>query len=133
MPFDSSSLLPQTPLQILLEHIRATARDEQEKGRAFEQLCVHYLRLEPRYTTLYQKIERYTDWAAVNNLVIQRDIGIDLVATTFSGEHHAVQCKFYLPERMINKKDLDSFISAAGDKSFAAMLLIDTSAKQLIM
>jgi len=126
-----SSLLPKSSLQILLDKIRATARDEHAKGHAFEQLCLRYLQEEPQYKTLYKQVERYVDWAVQHNLVIQRDIGIDLVATTYNGEQHAVQCKCYLPGHIINKKDMDSFISATADKAFSECLLIDTSEKEL--
>jgi len=132
MPSSRSHLLPPTPLQTLLENIRVAARSETDKGAAFEELCIRYLQSEPEYSRLYQHVQHYQDWAAQYGQPLgltPNDKGIDLVATTHTGEHHAVQCKCYAPDHTVSKPDIDSFLSASGHKAFSQRILIDTTLK----
>ena len=39
----------------------------------------------------------------------------------------AIQCKFFDPDRRIQKTDIDSFISASGKREFAARLIVETT------
>lgn len=82
-----------------LEEIYKNSRD---KGTAFEDLIRLYLKNEPHYKDLYSNVETYKEWANKHNSK-GCDIGIDLVATTKEGEHHAIQCKFYDANSVINK------------------------------
>jgi len=127
-----SSLLPSTPLQTLLDGIRAQSRSETDKGSAFEDLCVRYLKNEPEYQALYREVQPYKDWATRHGQALgltANDKGIDLVATTHTDEHVAVQCKCYAPDHIVAKPDIDSFLSASGHKAFSARILIDTTLK----
>jgi len=127
-----ATLLPATPLQTLLDAIRKQSRSETDKGAAFETLCIRYLQNEPEYHHLYREVQPYRDWAAQHGTrlgLTANDKGIDLVATTHSGEHHAVQCKCYAPGHIVAKPDIDSFMSASGHKAFSARILIDTTLK----
>ena len=66
-----------------------------------------------------------------------KDIGIDLVAKTFSDEYWAIQCKCFSEESYINKGDVDSFLSTSGKTfeiegeivAFAQRLWISTTNK----
>ncbi|KXU35141.1 hypothetical protein AXK11_07250 [Cephaloticoccus primus] len=122
-----------TALQKLLESIRQTARHESEKGRLFERLVTDYLSHEPGFRALYAQVQPYAAWAKEQSQweLNPNDTGIDLVATTHAGEHHAVQCKCYAADRVISKPDIDSFMSASGHRAFSARLLIDTTCKPL--
>lgn len=86
-----------TDLQRLLESFRAVAQSEREKGTYFEELIVCYLRNEATYKDLYVNVWTYAEWAARQGLD-KNDAGIDLVAETYTGEVHAVQCKLYAPD-----------------------------------
>ena len=82
-------------LNDLLQHFRAVALSEREKGTYFEELCVQYLRFEAAYAALYSDVWTYAAWAK-QNVLDGKDAGIDLVARTRgAGELHAIQCKFY--------------------------------------
>jgi len=121
-------------LQNLLADIRHAARHPSEQGRLFERLISDYLSHEPRFRDLYARVQSYTDFVAEQGHTLRLtpgDKGIDLVATTHGGEHHAVQCKCYAPDHTISKPDIDSFMAASGHRAFSARLLIDTTLKPL--
>ena len=115
-----------TALQETLDQFRKVAKGEREKGTYFEQLIRDYLRTEPRYRDLYKKVETYAGWATAQNLN-RTDAGIDLVATTPSGDAHAIQCKLRDADYRIMKGDLDSFLAASSKKHFARRLFISTT------
>jgi predicted helicase len=89
MPTQSES-----PLRQLLDQYRDLSVTNRECGTYFEDLSVCYFRTEPAYKELYATVETYGDWAARHGLD-RRDVGIDLVAETTTGEVHAIQCKLY--------------------------------------
>ena len=98
---------------------------EREKGTYFEELIITYLRHEPVYAELFEKVSTFSDWAKENDLVA-KDTGIDLVAQTYTGETHAIQCKFYAADHRIQKKDIDSFFTASGQKPFSHRYIVTT-------
>jgi len=127
----SDSFTVGSPLQKLLAGIRDDAQNETEKGTFFEDLCVRYLLNEPEYRALYSRVEHFRDWVLAHSeaALARHDLGIDLVATTKSGEFHAVQCKNYAPDYIVAKKDVDSFLAASGNQIFTGRLIIDTTHK----
>jgi len=125
---DQTSFIPDTPLRTLLSTLRTSARSQAEKGQYFEQLSIQYLKHEPKYRNLYASVQPFAEFAAQHHLQ-EKDTGIDVVATTRDGQHHAVQCKFYAEERSIGKADIDSFMSASGHQLFTQRLIIDTSGR----
>jgi len=130
----ASSPKDTTALQRLLAAIRSNARHPSEQGRLFEQLVTDYLSHEPRFRDLYARVQSYADWVAEQSPdlgLTANDKGIDLVATTHGGEHHAVQCKCYASNHVVSKADIDSFMSASGHRAFSERLLIDTTLKPL--
>lgn len=113
-------------LQSLLEALRQGSKSEREKGTYFEELCVNYFRNEPIYKGLYSQVQTFGQWAASQGLD-KNDAGIDLVATTFTGEHHAIQCKFYAEDYRVQKSDIDSFFTASGKRSFSNRIIVATT------
>jgi len=116
-----------TALHDLLDHYRATAQTVRELGTYFEELTISYLKHEPAYRDLYKNVVPYATWADRQGLD-QRDAGIDLIAETFTGETHAVQCKCYPADYQIRKADLDSFFTASGKNAFTHRLIVTTTA-----
>ena len=114
-----------TPLAHLLDTYRAHSQSEREKGTYFEQLILCYLKHEASYRELYDGVWSYVEWARQRGLD-QRDVGIDLVARTASGEHHAIQCKLYAEDYRLQKKDIDSFFTASGQAPFTHRLIVST-------
>ncbi|WP_439650598.1 DEAD/DEAH box helicase [Neisseria dentiae] len=90
-----------------------------------------YFQTEPCYRDLYQTVEPYGKWvekyAETLDLGSKTDAGIDLVATTFNGEHHAVQCKNYAEDYTVKKQDIDSFFTASGKHYFSNRIIVSTT------
>ena len=122
-----------TPLTNLLSQLRQQSQTVRDQGTAFEHLMVAYFQTEPCYKELYQNVQPYSTWAAeyLNELDLggATDAGIDLVATTFTGEHHAIQCKNYAPDHTLQKKDIDSFFTASGKTYFSNRIIVSTTDK----
>lgn len=125
-------------LQTLLASFRkqtqnAAYQGRRDQGTAFENLMVAYFQTEPCYKELYQNVQPYGTWAVehLNKLDLGgvTDAGIDLVATTFTGEHHAIQCKNYAPDHTLQKKDIDSFFTASGKTHFSNRIIVSTTDK----
>lgn len=115
-----------TALSNLLDSYRHAAATEREKGSYFEELILCYLRHEASYRDLYGEVWSYADWADRQGLD-KRDTGIDLVAKTYTGEFHAIQCKLYAEDYRLQKADIDSFFTASGKKIFAHRVIVSTT------
>ena len=118
--------MPQ-PFDDLLDQIRSESCSPRDLGSAFEKLVCDFLVTDSTQKSQYKAVRTYTDWAKDHNLKTQ-DTGIDLVATTHSGEYVAIQAKCYAAHRTLCKKDIDSFISASAKTHFARRIIADTSA-----
>lgn len=121
-----SEILEQTSLEKVLTRFRDAAVSEREKGTYFEELIVAYLKHEPFYADLYSQVWMFKDWALAHGKD-GKDKGIDLVAQTKKGELHAIQCKFHAPDHKIEKKDIDSFMSASGQRPFVNRFIVCTT------
>ena len=115
-----------TSLAQLLSSFRQAAASEREKGTYFEELMLCYLRNEPSYRDLYAQVWTYGDWAKQQGLDA-RDVGIDLVAQTTTGEYHAIQCKLYAEDYRLQKSDIDSFFTASGKRPFTHRIIVSTT------
>jgi predicted helicase len=115
-----------TELQSILNQYRSLSQSEREKGTCFELLIKCYLENEPSYADLYSDVRMYADWAKSEGVSAQ-DTGIDLVARTRTGELHAIQCKLYAEDYRLQKRDIDSFFTASGKKSFSHRIIVSTT------
>jgi len=114
-------------LDRLLASYRDAAVTEREKGTYFERLAVAYLRNDPVQTQQFSEVWHYADWAKAHG-ADGRDTGIDLVAKLRDEDGFAaIQCKFYSPKHAIQKKDIDSFLSASAKPPFLRRVFIDTT------
>lgn len=114
-------------LDRLLTSYRAAAVTEREKGTYFERLAVAYLRNDPVQTTQFSQVWHFSDWAKEHGFD-GRDTGIDLVAKLKDEDGYAaIQCKFYSAKHVIQKKDIDSFLSASAKPPFVRRVFIDTT------
>ena len=122
----------------LLDHMRAMAHSERDKGDMFERLMCQVLAIASPYSERFSKVQLYKDWAVEHPECVPnaRDIGIDLVATLVESEwqgpnkearYSAIQCKFYNNDNSVPKSEVDSFISASSTKYFAERLLVATN------
>ena len=116
-----------TPLQEILSAYRSSSKTEREKGTYFEKLIITFFKYEAKYKALYSDVWTYTEWAKLQG-VNGKDTGIDLVAKTKgTDEYHAIQCKSYAEGAVIYKRDIDSFFTASGKKSFSHRLIVTTT------
>ena len=114
-------------LDRILESYRNAAETEREKGDYFENFALAFLRNDPVQVGQYSEVWKFADWAAARGETA-RDTGIDLVAKLRDEDGYAaIQCKFYAPKHSIQKKDIDSFLSASGGAPFVRRVLIETT------
>ena len=123
-----------TALQSLLDTFRSTAKTEREKGTYFERLVKAYLLNEPYYRDLYAgRVWLWEEWrgeaARRGAGNVGTDAGIDLVAETTTGEVHAIQAKFYDEEAQLTLRELSTFLTAAGRKTFSHGLIFLTATR----
>ncbi|MCY4584463.1 MAG: DEAD/DEAH box helicase family protein [Bryobacterales bacterium] len=115
-----------TALESLLDSYRAKALTERDKGTAFEKLVAAWLLADPVQSRRFEDVQLWRDWARSQGRD-RTDTGIDLVGTLHGGGFVAVQCKFFDPEQKIEKRDIDSFISASAKPEFAERLIVETT------
>jgi superfamily II DNA or RNA helicase len=91
--------------------------NEKEKGNAFEELTLQYLRLHPTYATILDTVwhQRNIPHAIRKKLKLPiTDEGIDLVARTKEGSYWAIQCKYHEDENhSLTRKELATFTDLA--------------------
>jgi predicted helicase len=113
----------------LLETYRAASTNEREKGDYFERLVRVFLTNDDIQKQFYSTVVPFAEWAKEQGWS-NADTGIDLVATLADGSGYAaIQCKFYAPNHVIQKPDIDSFISAASNDLFTRLIIADTTQK----
>lgn len=114
-------------LDRILKSYRDAAVTEREKGTYFERLALAYLKNDLVQVQQYSDVWTFGEWAAAHG-EDGRDTGIDLVAKLRDEEGYAaIQCKFYSPQHRIQKRDVDSFLSASSRQPFARRVFIDTT------
>ncbi|MFH5803947.1 DEAD/DEAH box helicase [Alienimonas sp. DA493] len=116
-----------TALHDVLDGFREDARNNRDLGDRFERLMLRYFEIDPVYADRFDKVWMWNDWPNKGKV---GDVGIDLVARdAATGEHCAIQCKFYLPEHQLSKADIDSFITAMGRTQFTSGIIVSTTDK----
>jgi predicted helicase len=112
-----------TPVEAVLEEIRAVSKDEQDKGDRFEQLMLHAFRTDRTFRQQFTDVWRWMDWPGRSGA----DIGIDLVARDADGRLIAIQCKCYDPDSTLTKHDIDSFVALSGQQQWARRIIVATT------
>lgn len=97
----------------ILNNFRKDALSERDKGFRFERLMQAYLKTTALYANFFEEVWLWMEFP-FHDQFGGKDVGIDLVARTFSGEYWAVQCKCFAEDSYINKGDVDSFLSTSG-------------------
>ena len=114
-------------LRELLEAYRQASKNETEKGDYFERLVRVYLQNDDVQKPYFSEVLPFADWAKRQDWK-GNDTGIDLVATLADGTGFAaIQCKFYAPDHVIQKPDIDSFIAASSNDCFTRLIIVDTT------
>ena len=116
----------------ILSELRQLADSNREQGDLFERVIVNYLRESPLYRDRIAEVWQWRAWAQRKG-IDQTDVGIDLVVHTHENEYWAVQRKCYAEDHYLQKTDIDSFLSTAGQSwagvRFSLCLIIATTAR----
>jgi len=116
-------------LHEILNKFRDSSRSEREKGDYFERLVIIFLLNDDIQKQYYNEVVPFAEWAKSNGWK-NADTGIDLVAKLADGSGYAaIQCKFYEQNHVIQKPDIDSFISASSNDCFKRLIIVDTTLK----
>ena len=83
------------------------------QGKLFERVIAKYFMESPLYRDKLKNVQIWDEWAHEHG-IDGRDTGIDLVAGTDDGNHWAIQCKCYADTHVLQKRDIDSFLSSTG-------------------
>ena len=98
----------------ILENFRKQAYSERDKGDKFERLMLRYLQTDPIYKDRFTDVWLWSEFPCQTDFAGGKDLGIDIVCRTKSGDYWAVQCKFYDQDTPITKEDVDTFLSTSG-------------------
>ena len=91
-----------------------------------------YFMHTPLYRDKLKNVQLWDEWAHEHG-IDGRDVGIDLVADTLDGNHWAIQCKCYADTHILQKRDIDSFLSSTGkiwgdeQITFSEALIVSTT------
>lgn len=114
-----------TTIYDVLEDLRTSALSEADKGTKFERLMRAYLRVDPVFSGQFSDVWLWADWPGNRG---KHDTGIDLVAKDRNtGDHVAIQCKFFAPTSTVTKPMIDSFLAASGKEGFRERIVISTT------
>lgn len=114
-----------TALSDILKRFRDDARNNRDLGDRFERMMQQFFRVDPVYAGLFSEVWMWNEWPLKGQV---GDVGIDLVAQQrATGEYFAIQCKFYLPEHILSKGDIDSFFTALGKPQFSKGIIVSTT------
>lgn len=115
----------------LLQEYRSRIKNKRDLGTSFEHLVKAYLESDPLYKDRFVNVWLWSSWP--HNW--GADCGIDLVAEDREGDFTAIQCKFFSPDHVIKKEDIDSFFTESGrtfkvdgkKASFTRRMIVSTS------
>ena len=94
-----------------LDQIEHFAHDQHHKGVLFERFMAAYLLTDPLYANDLEAVWRYPDWPDRPEHWKADNLGIDLIAKTYTGDYWAIQCKFYDSTSRIDKEAITNLIS----------------------
>jgi predicted helicase len=112
-----------TPVERVLEAIRAIATDEHDKGVRFEQLMLHAFRTDRTFRQQFSQVWMWMDWADRDSA----DVGVDLVGLNTDGTFTAIQCKCYAPTATLTKEDIDPFLATSGKRLYSRRIVVATT------
>ena len=114
-----------TPVETVLDELRAISQTEKEKGDRFEQLMLHAFRTDRTFANQFTDVWMWNDWPGKTTV----DIGVDLVAKASDGGLVAIQCKCYDPKSTLDKGEVDSFISESSKAQWVRRIIVSTTDK----
>jgi superfamily II DNA or RNA helicase len=111
------------PNQSFNSLLASLSPDPHTRGKQFERLAKWWLTQDPKTALEVKQAWLWDEWPDRSG----PDIGIDIVAEMCDGTLCAIQAKCFDENRDIPKSELDSFISAASNRTFQHRWLIATT------
>lgn len=108
----------------LINEIKTNENNERDKGTAFENLVVAYLKNEPAFKNQYSNVWLLRDVPEEYG-ISKIDTGVDIVARKYNGDLTAVQAKFY--EKKVGKDTINSFIAETSKDYYSDGLIVSTT------
>lgn len=96
----------------ILDKYRAESLTMRSQGDKFERLIKAYLLADPIYEQRFHEVYLWSEFPHRRQFG-GTDTGVDLVATTYSGDYCAIQCKFYAESARMDKSHVDAFITTS--------------------
>ena len=96
----------------ILTKYRTYSFSERDKGTKFERLMKNFLSTYPMYANLFKNVWLWNEFPFRKDFG-GTDTGIDLVAQTNNNEFWAIQCKCYQADTIIDKAEIDTFLSTS--------------------
>lgn len=108
----------------LINEIKINENNQRDKGTAFENLVVAYLKNEPAFKNQYSNVWLLKDVPEEYG-ISKVDTGVDIVARKNNGDLTAVQAKFY--EKKVGKDTINSFIAETSKDYYVDGLIVSTT------
>lgn len=99
---------------------------QRDRGTYFEYLVLAYFRNEPTYKNEFENVWMLSEVPSEYGIP-KTDIGVDLVAKTYTGELVAIQAKFY--RHAIQKSNIDSFLGEIGKSYYSSGIIVSSTDK----
>ena len=98
----------------IIEKYRNNSFNKADQGTRFENLCKAFIKTSSLFAGQGVKdIWLWNEFPSRKDFGTGHDVGIDLVVRTVDDAYWAVQCKCYSESTIIDKKDVDTFISSS--------------------
>ena len=109
----------------LITQINSHIDDQRDRGTAFEEMVLAYLKNEPTYHNKFSDVWMLKDVPDQYGIP-KKDTGVDLVARDrITGELTAIQAKFYRGK--VGKDTINSFIAEFSKNYYAAGIIVSTT------
>ncbi|MDN6162095.1 MAG: DEAD/DEAH box helicase family protein, partial [Atopostipes sp.] len=109
----------------IIKQIDDNVENQRDRGTAFEEVVVSYLKNEPTYQNKYSDVWML-DEVPEEYHVSKQDTGVDIVARDKeTGKLTAVQAKFYKDK--IGKDTINSFVAESGKSCYEDGIIISTT------
>ena len=109
----------------LITQINSHIDDQRDRGTAFEEMALAYLKNEPTYHNKFSDVWMLKDVPDQYGIP-KKDTGVDLVARDrITGELTAIQAKFYRGK--VGKDTINSFIAEFSKNYYAAGIIVSTT------
>ena len=117
--------MPHRTFRTVLAELAADASSPADKGSRFERLVKAFLERDKAQSRRFARVWHWRDYPGNGG---RHDTGIDLVAEErHTGQHAAIQCKFYAPQTQVIRDDVNKLLGAYGTTQFDYGIIVSTS------